>query len=106
MRYLLFFWVAPVGLFWGWYYLSYYDINFGSIYLSRRLHDLVFELYGNMLGVDPASIPGMIGHAFLLDSLMIGAIVAFRRRRAILTWIEAVRARRADDALPQSRPAE
>ncbi|MBZ0164009.1 MAG: DUF6105 family protein [Notoacmeibacter sp.] len=106
MRYLLIFWAAPVALFWGWYYLSYYDINFGSIYLSRRLHDLVFELYGNILGIDPASIPSMIGNAFFIDTLVIGAIIAFRRRRAIAEWLETLKSRWAGSEEPQLPPAE
>lgn len=87
MRYLLVMWAAPLVLFWGWYFLSYYDINFGYVMLSRQLHDLVFQLYGEMLGIDPAIIPGMIAKACLFDALIVLAIWAFRRRRTIASWI-------------------
>jgi hypothetical protein len=106
MRYLLVFWAAPVCLFWGWYYLSFYDINFGSIYLSRQLHDLVFELYGNFLGVEPTAIPGMIADAFIFDTMLILGIIAFRRRQQIGAWIETFRQRRNGSEEFQSPPAE
>jgi hypothetical protein len=93
MRYLLVMWAAPLVLFWGWYFLSYYDINFGYVMLSRQLHDLVFELYGEMLGIDPAIIPGMIAKACVFDALIVLAIWAFRRRRTIAGWIRAGRDR-------------
>ena len=93
MRYLLALWAAPLILFWGWYFLSLNDINFGYVMLSRQLHDLVFELYGETLGIDPAIIPGMVAKACVLDSLVVLAIWAFRRRRTIGGWIRAARRR-------------
>lgn len=86
MRALLLLWIAPLGLFWGWYFLSLNDMNFGYVMLSRQLHDLVFQLYGEMLGIDPASIPGLIARACFFDSFLVAGIVAFRRRRQIATW--------------------
>jgi uncharacterized protein DUF6105 len=83
MKYFLGVWATPLVLFWGWYFLSLNDINFGSIYLSRRLHDLVFEIYGNVLGIDPKLIPAMIAHACIVDTAILVAIWAFRRRREI-----------------------
>lgn len=80
MRYLLILWVVPMVLFWGWYGFSAYDINFGTIFLSRDLHDLVFEIYGRTLGVGPEAIPPLIASATVIDSAIIGAIVAFRWR--------------------------
>ena len=29
MRYLIALWAMPLALFWGWYFLSLNDINFG-----------------------------------------------------------------------------
>jgi hypothetical protein len=86
MKYVLAIWASPLVLFWGWYFLSLHDINFGSVYLSRQLHDLVFKLYGEMLGIDPASIPMMIAEACAFDTAIIVAIWAFRRRREISAW--------------------
>lgn len=83
MRYLLILWASPLFLFWGWFGLSFYDINFGYVMLSRRLHDLVFQLYGEMLGIDPATIPLMLAKACVFDTLILLAIFAFRRRKQI-----------------------
>lgn len=93
MRVLLTLWALPLVLFWGWYFLSLNDINFGYLMLSRQLHDFVFQLYGEMLGVDPAIIPGMIAKACAFDSLIVPAIWAFRRRRTIAGWFRAAQAR-------------
>lgn len=95
MRALLALWAAPLVLFWGWYFLSLNDMNFGYVMLSRPLHDLVFELYGNMLGIDPATIPGLVAEACLFDTMLLLAIWAFRRRRAIAAWVRALRDRQA-----------
>jgi hypothetical protein len=86
MKYIIAIWAAPLVLFWGWFFLSLNDINFGFVFLTRQVHDLVFRLYGNMLGIDPATIPGMIADACLFDSAVIAAIWAFRRRREIAGW--------------------
>jgi hypothetical protein len=91
MRYILGLWLAPLVLFWGWFFLSLNDINFGYVMLSRQLHDLVFQLYGQALGVDPAVIPGMVAKACILDSFLLAGIWAFRRRRAIAGWLRKKR---------------
>ncbi len=89
MRYIFALWAAPMVLFWGWFFLSLNDINFGYLMLSRRLHDFVFQLYGQMLGIDPAIIPGMVGKACVFDGCLLMALWAFRRRREITGWIRA-----------------
>lgn len=92
MKYVLLAWLSPLVLFWGWFYLSFYDINFGSVYFSRALHDLLFELYGQMLGLDPTTIPWLIAKACILDTAILLGIYAFRRRKQIKAWIDAKRA--------------
>lgn len=87
MRTLFALWAAPLVLFWGWFFLSLNDINFGSVMLSRQLHDFVFQLYGQMLGVDPAVIPGMVAKACVFDTFLLLMLWAFRRRRNIAEWI-------------------
>lgn len=98
MRYLLWLWLLPLVLFWGWFGLSYYDVNFGLLIFRRDLHDLVFQIYGQMLGIDPATIPGLFLKACIFDSALIFAIVAFRKRRAIRAWWEKRRAGGKDPA--------
>ena len=80
MRYFLILWFAPLLLFWGWFALSANDLNFGSIFLSRQLHDVVMAVYAQTLGVEADTIPRMFASASIIDSTLVGAIVAFRWR--------------------------
>lgn len=80
MKIFLALWFFPLALFWGWYALSVNDISFGIHMLSRDVHDLVFAIYGNTLGIDPAKIPGMVAYACVFDSAIVLAIAAFRWR--------------------------
>jgi hypothetical protein len=94
----------------GWYGLSYYDMNFGFRILSRDLHDLVFTIYGDLLGIPPESIPPLVLKAIILDTfLVLGFIVIKRRRKQIwsaltgwLGWTERGRCRNDTAALPKS----
>lgn len=80
-RYILFFWALPLGFFWGWYYLSLMDV--GERMLTREANRLVFEFYGNILGIEPATLPALMAQGCLIDSLIIFAFFAFRQRRAV-----------------------
>lgn len=93
MKYIFAAWATPLVLFWGWYFLSLNDMNFGYVMLSRAMHDVVFGIYGDMLGIDPAIIPGLVARACVIDTLLIGAIWAFRRRRELMAWGRRVRSR-------------
>jgi hypothetical protein len=103
VKYLLGAWAAPLVLFWGWYFLSLYDISFGFAFLSRNVHDIVFEIYGQLLGIDPDTIPVLVARACFYDSLLLAAILAFRRRRRIMAWWQA---RRGVEPGPYQRLAE
>ncbi len=100
MRYILLFWAAPLGFFWGWYFLSLNDISMGTSFFSRKLHDLVFTIYGNVLGIDPQLIPALVAKACVVDTLLIAAIYAFRKRSAIIQWVKAARSGAQDPAAP------
>lgn len=111
MRWFLFLWALPIAVLGGWYGLSYHDMNFGFLMLSRTMHDLVFEIYGNLLGLPPEDIPPLVLRAILVDTVIVGGILVFRRRRKIASWY---RSRFQDqsqeglvmDAVPQtSQPA-
>ncbi|WP_048646292.1 DUF6105 family protein [Nitratireductor soli] len=105
MRYLILFWALPMGLFWGWYGLSYHDLNFGLGFLSRDMNDLLFRLYGDILGIDPQTIPGLVARASVFDSFLLMGIVAFRRRKAIWRWLQEKRAAYAgEESVPPSAP--
>lgn len=86
MRYVFWFWFVPMGFLWGWYALSYNDINFGLTFLSRSTHDLVFAIYGHILGLQKDVVVKLLIKACIVDTMLIMAIVAFRKRRQIRAW--------------------
>ncbi|MCY1668359.1 DUF6105 family protein [Rhizobium sp. SL86] len=94
MKWFLILWAGPVALLGAWYGLSYYDMSFGFFMLTRQTHDLVFQIYGNILGIPPADLPPLVARAIAFDSLIVMAILAFRRRKAILAWWQARQASR------------
>lgn len=113
MKYLFALWAAPLVVFWSWFYLSLHDMNFGFVILTRQVHDLVFQLYGNILGIDPAIIPPMVARACVFDGFLLCAIWAFRRRRELSAWGRAHYARaiaqrtaNAGSGGDQAHPAE
>lgn len=96
MRYVIAVWAIPLLIFWGWFGLSYYDMNFGYVMLTRQVHDLLFELYGEMLGIDPATIPWLLVKACVFDTLFLIAIMAFRARKKIAARFREMRERYRD----------
>ncbi|MDF1607080.1 DUF6105 family protein [Hoeflea sp. YIM 152468] len=84
MKLFLVLWIMPIVLLGSWYGLSYYDINFGYRILTRDLHDLVFTIYGNLLGIPAETIPPLVLKAVIFDTfLVVGFIVIKRRRKQI-----------------------
>ncbi|MGG6895371.1 MULTISPECIES: DUF6105 family protein [Rhizobium] len=103
MKWLLICWAAPVSFLGAWYYLSYYDMSFGIFMLTRQMHDLVFEIYGKILGIPPETIPPLVARAIAFDSVLVFAIYGFRRRAAIIEWWCRRQASRSDKvALPSA----
>ena len=86
MRWILTLWALPIAFLGTWYTLSYYDLNFGFFMLRRDVHDLVFQIYGDVLGVPPADVPPMVLKAIILDSFIVAGIYAWRKRAAIRAW--------------------
>ena len=84
MRVLLWVWFTPLVLFWAWYGLAVNDA--GLIFFSRVMHDTVFAIYGNMLGVDPQLVPGWIAKACVVDSVLVLGLYAFARRTRLRAW--------------------
>ncbi|MEO0328579.1 MAG: DUF6105 family protein [Pseudomonadota bacterium] len=78
MRVVLALWGAPLVLFWGWYGLSAYNINFGLFFLERRFHDAVFGIYSNILGIPAEEIPLLVAKLLVIDTLIILAVAALR----------------------------
>ncbi|WP_019565495.1 DUF6105 family protein [Agrobacterium sp. 10MFCol1.1] len=86
MKWFLILWAGPVAFLGSWYWLSYYDLSFGFFMLTRQTHDLVFQIYGNILGLPPESLPPLVARAIAVDSLIVFAILAFRKRKQIANW--------------------
>src|SRR5688500_3215465 len=86
MKWFLIFWGGPVMLLTGWYVLSYYDMSFGVFLLTREAHELVFRVYGSILGIPPETIPPLVARAMIVDSLIVFGLVALRKRRQIAAW--------------------
>ena len=80
MRTLLLLWLVPLVFFWGWYGLSVNDLNFGTYFFSRQIHDTVFAVYSNATGIPARELPGLIAGACAFDTAIIAAIAAFRWR--------------------------
>jgi len=93
MKYILYAFFLPMGIFWGWYALSINDINFGFMLLTPDMNHLLFQIYGDILGIDPQIIPGLVARACVFDGFLLLAIYAFRRRRDITAWYRSRRER-------------
>ena len=114
MRILLLLWAFPLVFFWGWYGLSYFDINFGIAFLSRHTHDVVFALYGKILGMAAGDVPLALVKIFAFDSMFIFALAAWRWRKSwypqtkqwVLDNYQVIRGINQDHAIGPVHPAE
>ena len=86
MKWFLILWAGPIVLLGSWYGLSYNDMSFGFFMLTRQTHDLVFQVYSNALGIPAEDIPPLVMRAIVVDSLIVFAIIGFRRRKKIAAW--------------------
>lgn len=86
MKFFLFGWVLPVGAVWAWYLMSYNDISLGFTFLTRDFHEFVFMIYGHMLGMPADAIPPLLLKAFFVDTGLLIAFIAFRRRAQIKAY--------------------
>lgn len=89
MRYLFWFLLLPLGLLWSWIGLSFHDVNFGTLFLSRQMHDLVFGMYASILGIEQSAVLPLLAKACVFDLFLVGCIFAFRRRKKIRGWWQA-----------------
>lgn len=91
MRWFLLLWVVPISFLLLWLGLASHDLHFGMFFFSRALYDQVFGIYGLALGLPPESLPPMVVRAIAVDSSIVLAIFAFRRRRQIAVWLRRLR---------------
>lgn len=99
MKWLLIFWASPITILATWYGLSYNDMHFGITMLTRPAHDLVFQIYGNVLGLPPETIPPLVLKAIIVDSFLLAGLVALRNRKKIMRWWVGRRATREQEPL-------
>ena len=102
MKWFLILWATPLILLGSWYTLSYHDISFGYFMLSRQANDLIFQIYGNILGLPPETIPPLIARALCVDSLIVFAVMAFRKRAKIIAWVRTRRQARKPESAARS----
>jgi hypothetical protein len=81
MRLVLLLWGFPIIFFWGWYFLSLYDMHFGMFFLSKAFHDHLFGIYGNILHMDPADVPAALAWLFFVDTLIVVGIALVGKYR-------------------------
>lgn len=86
MKWFLVFWGGPILFLGSWYWLSLHDMSFGFFMLTREAHDLVFRVYGNVLGIPPETIPPLVMRAIVVDTIVLYSIILFRRRKKIVAW--------------------
>lgn len=100
MKAFLLLWALPVSFLGLWYGLSSNDLHFGIGFFSRRTHDLVFAIYADVLGIAPEAIPPLVAKAILVDTGLVLAFLAFRRRRQIVAFARRRLNRRGLAATP------
>jgi hypothetical protein len=86
MKWFLIFWAGPIFFLGSWYWLSYYDMSMGVFMYTRQMHDLVFQIYGNILGIPPETIPPLVMRAIAFDTLLVFSMIAYRKRAIIKAW--------------------
>jgi len=87
MRWLLSLWFLPIGFLVLWLTLASNDWGFGMHFFSRDMYDTVFGVYAAVLGVPAESLPPLVVRALILDSLIVLALYAFRRRKPIIAFL-------------------
>ncbi|GGD88356.1 hypothetical protein GCM10011390_03910 [Aureimonas endophytica] len=79
MRTFLVLWLGPIAGFWVWHLMTVNGLVF-----SLEYHDRVFAIYAALLGIEPAAIPPLFAQGLLFDGLILGLVLAFRRRRVLV----------------------
>lgn len=115
MRTLLILWASPLVLFWGWYFVSLNDWNMGYLLLTREAHDLIFQVYCDMLAevtqtylgeavrLDPKALPGLLARTFVVDSCLLFGLIALRKRKQLAPRLGRLARLAAARFLPRDR---
>ena len=93
-RILIVLWLSPIVLFAGWVFLSALDWHLGLAFMTRDVHDRVFDAYRMVLGYDRAELLILLRNALLLDAAILAAIAVYGRREQLglsALWASKVR---------------
>ena len=88
MRKWLTIWGVPLGMLVVWFVLARNDINFGTRMFSREMYDEFFRIYSTILGVEREEIPALFAKGLVFDGFLIAGIIAFRKRRTLIPWLQ------------------
>jgi hypothetical protein len=89
MRSFLVLWLVPVLFLMLWLHLASNDYSFGTYFFSRDVFDLVFGIYSEILGIEAEKLPPLIYRALFVDTLIVAALFALKRRNDIIAWWKA-----------------
>jgi len=77
MRKILYLWAFTIVFFWGWHFVSYYDLG-PTFFFSRGFHDHMYGIYANILQIPASEVPIKVAWVFVIDTLIVFAIAALR----------------------------
>lgn len=78
-RILIILWLSPIVLFSAWLGLSAMDWHLGLPFMTREVHDRVFEAYRLVLGYEREELLVILRNALLLDAALLSALIVWRR---------------------------
>ena len=87
-RLLIILWLSPIVLFAAWLGLSALDWHLGLPFMTREVHDRVFEAYRLVLGYEREELLVLLRNVLLLDAAILAAIVAWRRWDRIAPYFQ------------------
>jgi len=70
MRTVFLLWLFPIVFFWGWHFLSYFDVG-GVFFLTRGFYDHIYTLYGSILQMPAEDVPVALAWIFIIDSIIL-----------------------------------
>ena len=90
-RILIILWLSPVVLFAVWIGCSTFDWSLGLPFMTREVHDAVFAAYAQVFGLKRVEMLNLLRDALWLDVGILAALVAWRRRAAIVAAAQSLR---------------
>jgi len=70
MRTIFFLWLVPIVLFWGWHFLSFYDVG-GVFFLTNHFNTHIYNIYGDILKMPADDVPWALAWIFVFDSIIL-----------------------------------